>query len=46
MPMEPRALPDETVEGLRPLRMVIPIFAHADRFAFEPRAESFSANGR
>ena len=42
MPMEPRALPAETVGGLRPPAEGFPYFAHADRFAFEPRAESHS----
>ena len=40
--MEPRALPAETVGGLRPPAEGFPYFAHADRFAFEPRAESHS----
>jgi hypothetical protein len=43
MPIEPRALPVETVEGLRPPADGFPYFAHADRFAFEPWAESYSA---
>jgi triacylglycerol lipase len=43
MPLEPRPLPPETVDGLRPPRVGFPYFAHADQFPFEPHATTYSA---
>jgi hypothetical protein len=43
MSIEPRPLPSETVEGLRPPLPGFPFFAHADRWEFQPSAESYSA---
>ncbi len=42
MLLEPRPLPPETVDGLRPPRAGFPYFAHADQYAFEPTAPAGS----
>jgi hypothetical protein len=42
MPLKPRPLPDETVNGLRPPLPGFPYFAHADRLPFEPQAQDYS----
>jgi triacylglycerol lipase len=41
--VEPRPLPTETIDGLRPPRPQFPYFAGADRFAFEAAAPQYSA---
>jgi triacylglycerol lipase len=43
MKLQPRPLPFETVDGLRPPLVGFPYFAHADRFPFEPEASADSA---
>jgi triacylglycerol lipase len=43
MPTEPRPLPAETIDGLRPPLEGFPYFAHADRFPLEPDASGHSA---
>ncbi len=43
MPIQPRPLPQETVEGLRPPLPGYPYFAHADYFPFRPHATGYSA---
>jgi triacylglycerol lipase len=41
--LNPRTLPPETVDGLRPPLVGFPYFAHADRFPFQANAPSDSA---
>ncbi|MFO0842042.1 MAG: lipase family protein [Gemmataceae bacterium] len=43
MPPEPRPLPAETIDGLRPPLEGFPYFAHADRFPLESHASGHSA---
>lgn len=43
MLIDPRPLPSETVDGLRPPLPGFPYFAHADRYHFQPRAEAYSS---
>jgi triacylglycerol lipase len=43
MTFQPRPLPLETVDGLRPPLVGFPYFAHADRFQFEPEVSCDSA---
>ena len=43
MAFEPRPLPKDTIEGLRPPRTGFPYFAHADRYPFRPTATDYSA---
>jgi triacylglycerol lipase len=38
MTLEPRSVPVETLDGLRPPRAEFPYFAHADEMPFEPNA--------
>jgi triacylglycerol lipase len=41
--IEPRPLPPETIDGLRPPRAGFPYFAHADHFLFDAAARDYSA---
>lgn len=43
MALEPRPLPQHTIEGLRPPLAGFPYFAHADRYSFQPAAADYSA---
>jgi pimeloyl-ACP methyl ester carboxylesterase len=42
MVVEPRQMPVETIDGLRPPLAEFPYFAHSDVLAFQPQATSYS----